>query len=328
VSTFFPGVRLHVVTGKGGTGKTTIAAALALALAQNGRRVLLAEVEGRQAIAPLFGHAPLPHAETRLARTDGGGEVYGMTVDPEEAFIEYLELFYKMGRAAKILKKMGAIDFVTTIAPGLRDVLLIGKVKEAVIRRAGKSHHYDAVVLDAPPTGRIVRFLGATGEVANLAKVGPIKTQSDAVMALLRSPQTAIHLVTILEEMPVQETLDGAADIAKAGLPLGAVFINRVRAPQLDEDDLTRADEGRLDLPQLSRAIRAVGVKVDTRAVGVLAEEAAEHARRVRLESTEREDLLALGLPLVDLPLLPGGIDLAALRDLTDDVLDAPVMTA
>ena len=119
-------------------------------------------------------------------------------------------MYYKLGRAGKALDRFGVIDFATTIAPGVRDVLLTGKVYEAVQRPRGGRHKdqitYDAVVLDAPPTGRICQFLGVNSELAGLAKVGPIKTQADKVMELLRSPRTAVHLVTILEEMPVQET--------------------------------------------------------------------------------------------------------------------------
>ncbi len=315
---FFPGVRLHIVSGKGGTGKTTVAAAMAVALSRRGAKVLLVEVEARQGLAPLFGHPPLPYAETRLARSEGGGEVYGLAVDPELALIEYLEMFYKLGRAGRLLRRMGAIDFVTTVAPGLRDVLLTGKVKESVIRRAGDRHVYDAVVLDAPPTGRIVRFLGATDEVGHMAKVGPIAKQSEAVMALLRSSQTALHLVTLLEEMPVQETVDGVAEIRAAGLPLGAVVINKVREPQLGRADLAKARKGRLDLESIGAALAAVGLDAEPGAIKVLADEAREHAERVQLEGTERLELQGLGVPLLELPLLTGAIDLGTLHQLAD----------
>ena len=137
-------------------------------------------------------------------------------------------MFYKLSRtgvAARTLRRMGAIDFATTVAPGLRDVLLTGKVKEAVTRRRDGRPVYDAVVVDAPPTGRITRFLGVTAEMAQLARSGPIKTQSDGVMAVLKSPQTAVHLVTILEDMPVQETADGIAELRKNDLPVGAVIV-------------------------------------------------------------------------------------------------------
>src|SRR6185312_4645931 len=161
--------RLHIVTGKGGTGKTTVAAALAFALANAGKKVLLIEVEGRQAIAQLWDVPALPYAEQRLATTPAGGSLWGLAIDAEQAMIEYLDMFYGLKRSARGLKKMGAVDFVTTLAPGLRDVLLSGKVKESVTRTDADGHPtYDAVVLDAPPTGRITKFLDATKEVANL----------------------------------------------------------------------------------------------------------------------------------------------------------------
>ncbi|PZS17876.1 MAG: hypothetical protein DLM57_07435, partial [Pseudonocardiales bacterium] len=118
--------RLHIVTGKGGTGKTTVATALALSLASNRRKVLLVEVEGRQAIAQLFDVPALPYGEHRLATTPRGGQLWGLAIDAEEAMIEYLDMFYGLKRSARGLKKMGAVDFVTTLAPGLRDVLLTG----------------------------------------------------------------------------------------------------------------------------------------------------------------------------------------------------------
>ena len=114
---------------------------------------------------------------------------------------------------------MGAIDFVTTIAPGLRDVLLTGKVKEAVVRRQpdGQSTVYDAVVLDAPPTGRIRQFLDVTKDVAGLTKM-PVRSTSQSQGVIKVSPRcerSGMHLVTLLEEMPVQETLDAAAELQR-----------------------------------------------------------------------------------------------------------------
>ena len=144
-------------------------------------------------------------------------------------------MFYNLRRAGRALRKMGAIDFATAIAPGLRDVLITGKIKEAVTRRHDGRPVYDAVVVDAPPTGRITRFLGVTAEMAQLARSGPIKTQSDGVMAVLRSPQTAVHLVTLLEDMPVQETADAIAELTKAELPVGSVIVNMATEPVLPD---------------------------------------------------------------------------------------------
>jgi anion-transporting ArsA/GET3 family ATPase len=315
------GVRLHVVTGKGGTGKTTVAAALAIALSGEGRRTLLVEVEGRQGIAQLFDSPPLPYEERTVAVGPGGGEVVALAVDPEEALLEYLEMFYKLGRAGRALRKIGAIDFATTIAPGMRDVLLTGKVYEAVRRRtAGRSGPlvYDAVVLDAPPTGRIGRFLGVNAEVAGLAKVGPVRGQADAIMGFLTSPMTAVHVVTLLEEMPVQETADAVAELAAAGLPVGGIVVNAVRAPLLKVADLTAAAKGRLPRAEVAEGLAAAGVSVREGALDGLLAEVAEHAERVALEKAERRTLKGLARPTYELPLLAEGVDLGALYELAE----------
>ena len=311
----WPDVLLHVVSGKGGTGKTTVAAALALALARDGRDVMLMEVEGRQGLAQLFDTPPLPYEERRLASAPGGGEVWGLAVDPEEALLEYLELFYNLRRAGGVLRRMGAVEFVTTIAPGLRDVLLTGKAVE-LVRRRDKQHAraYDAIVLDAPPTGRITRFLNVNTEIAGVAKVGPIRNQADGVMAILRSDKTAVHLTTLLEEMPVQETADGVAELEDAALPVGGIVVNMTRPQVLD----TLAASGQPDRAGLADALERAGIEATPRIVEALRAEGADHASRIALETTERERIAALGRPVYDLPFLAGGIDLAALYELSD----------
>ncbi|HEX2074188.1 MAG TPA: ArsA-related P-loop ATPase [Geodermatophilus sp.] len=317
----FP-VRCHVVTGKGGTGKTTVAAALALALAADGRSVLLTETEGRQGIAQLFDTPPLPYEERRVAVTRGGGEVKALAIDIEEALLEYLEMFYNLRRAGRALRKMGAIDFATTIAPGLRDVLLTGKIKEAVTRRRDGQRVYDAVVVDAPPTGRITRFLGVTGEMAGLARSGPIRTQSEGVMAVLRSPQTAVHLVTLLEDMPVQETADAIAELTAAGLPVGSVIVNMATEPLLPDASLDRAAAGHLTGGELAPALAAAHIHGGPELADALAAEAVEHARQWAAQDALREQVEALGRPTVELPLMPGPMDVGCLFELAGRLED------
>jgi anion-transporting ArsA/GET3 family ATPase len=315
----FRDVRLHIVTGKGGTGKTTVAGALALALASGGRRVLLTEAEGRQGIAQLFDCPPLPYEERKIASAPGGGEVFALAIDPEEALLDYLEMFYNLKRAGRALKRFGVVDFATTIAPGMRDVLITGKVKEAVVRRDKKGHPaYDAVVLDAPPTGRITRFLNVTTEVAVLARMGPVKSQADSVVRVIRSPQTAVHLVTILEEMPVQETVDGVAELSENDIPVGGVVVNMAREPLLEESDLDAARAGTLDVGEIATGLKAAGIEATGELPRLLAAEAADHADRVALEKRERADLGELGRPVYELPLLPETIELGALYRLAE----------
>ena len=325
----WPGVRLHVVTGKGGTGKTTVAAALALALASRGKQVLLCEVEGRQGIAQIFDVPPLPYEERRIAQgadsEDGsGGHVYALAIEPEAALLEYLAMYYRLGRAGKALDRFGVIDFATTIAPGVRDVLLTGKVYEAVHRnRRGKNQReYDAVVLDAPPTGRIAQFLNVNNELAGLAKVGPIRSQADTVMTLLRSQRTRVHLVAVLEDMPVQETADGIAELHKDDLPVGGVVVNLVRGRELDDEARDQVLADSLPRKEVEAQLTKVGIDTTPLLVDGLIQEGREHAERRALEDEQRKRIAELDVPTYELPRLSDGIDLGGLYELAADLID------
>ena len=305
--------RLHVVTGKGGTGKTTVAAALALALTAQGRRVLLAEVEGRQGISQAFDVPPLGDDEVRLVTDPSGGELWGLSVDAKPALMEYLQTFYKLGRAGAALEKVGAIDFATTIAPGVRDVLLIGKVYEAAGRTDGARRGqgrlvYDSVVLDAPPTGRVVRFLNVNHEVADIARVGPIRGQAESITRMLRDRSTLVHIVTLLEEMPVQESVDAIAELTAHRFGVGAVIVNLER-----EALLSAATRAALDDPALEDRVRADLTAARVRASGPvvrgLIAEAEDHVERLLLEDEMRAEIRSQDVPVLHLPALPGGVD-------------------
>ncbi|MBM6404562.1 ArsA family ATPase [Phycicoccus sp. CSK15P-2] len=320
------GIRLHVVTGKGGVGKTTVAAALGLTLARGGGRVLLVEVEGRQGISQTFGVPPLGDTEVRLVQDSSGGELWGLSVDAKAALLEYLQSFYKLGRAGGALERMGVVDFATTIAPGVRDVLLTGKVFEAVGRTSGSRRGHgelvwDAVVLDAPPTGRVARFLAVNEQVADLAKVGPIHSQAQSITRMLRSSRSTVHLVTLLEEMPVQETTDAAAELSAAGFGVGTVVVNQVRTALVPDPVLARLGSDREALADTVRSdLATVGVRSGDRTVGGLLAETEAHAARLHLEDGLRDDIGALGRPTLDLPALAEGTEDGGVAMLADEL--------
>ena len=320
----WPRIQLHIVTGKGGTGKTTVAAALALALASRGKNVLLCEVEGRQGIAQIFDVPPLPYEERLIAQgPDDGGDVYALAIDAESAMLEYISLYYRMGgRTARVLDRFGVLDFATTIAPGLRDVLLTGKVFEAVERNSRNkgARVYDAVVLDAPPTGRISQFLNVNGEFGDLAKVGMVRGQTERVMGLLKSRRTAVHLVTVLEDMPVQETADGITELRSHGLPVGGVVVNMTRPDELSPSARDAALSGTLSRDRIEKDLSGVGIAVTPALVDGLVHEAQDHAERRQLEDTQRTRIDQLDVPTYTLGQLAEGIDLGSLYELAADL--------
>lgn len=311
--------RLHFVTGKGGTGKTTVAAALALTLAAGGRRVLLVEVEGRQGIAQLFDVPPLPYQEVKVATADAGGHVNALAIDLEAAFLEYLDMFYNLGLAGRAMRRVGAIEFATTIAPGLRDVLLTGKIKEAAVRLdANKRPAYDAIVVDSPPTGRISRFLDVTKALSDIAKGGPVHGQAEGVVRLLHSEQTAIHLVTLLEALPIQETIEAIEELEELELPVGSVIVNRTIPPFLPPEALALAADGVIDAEAVRGGLARAGISMPDADFAGLLTETIEHASRIRARSDSALELEKLHVPRLELPTVTDGVDLGSLYELAE----------
>ncbi|GFG74139.1 ArsA-related P-loop ATPase [Mycobacterium botniense] len=313
--------RLHFVTGKGGTGKSTVAAALALTLASGGRKVLLVEVEGRQGIAQLFDVPPLPYREVKIATAEHGGHVNALAIDIEAAFLEYLDMFYNLGIAGRAMRRVGAIEFATTIAPGLRDVLLTGKIKESVVRvDKNRLPVYDAVVVDSPPTGRIARFLDVTRAVSDLAKGGPVYSQSEGVVQLLHSDQTAIHLVTLLEALPMQETIEAIDELRQLNLPIGSVIVNRNIPAYLQPDDLAKAAEGDVDADAVRAGLARAGIKLADADFAGLLTETIHHAARIAARAETAEQLDQLHVPRLELPAVADGVDLGSLYELSESL--------
>ncbi len=215
--------RLLFVTGKGGTGKTTVAAALAQLAAGRGRRVLACEADAKGDLAALFEAAPTDFAGREVAPG-----VVVMSMDTEASLREYLRLQLRLpvaGRLGPLGPLAKALDFVAAAAPGVREILTVGKLCYEVRER-----NYDLVVVDAAASGHIVSQLTAPQAINDLVKVGPVRSQTDWMLEILSDPwRTGVVAVTTPEEMPVNETLELTARIrSETQVQLSAVVVNRV----------------------------------------------------------------------------------------------------
>ena len=295
VETFCAQSHVLVVAGKGGVGKTTMSAALATMAWSVGKSVLIVELEGKSGITAAFGRAEdLGYEEVVLVPGGGAGtgdeggggigargEIRARRLTPDDALIEYLE-DHGLRRVSKRLARSGVIDVVSTAIPGIRDVLVLGKVKQLEREEAA-----DLIVVDAPATGHAITFLTSASGLVGAARGGPLRAQAQDVVDLLSDPTRArVLLVTLPEELPVSETIESAYTLEdKAGVQLGPVIVN---AYDLEPVGLDRS------APEVAAA---AGVSVDP---GHLA--ALEEARRFRVArhavSAEQLERLREELPL------------------------------
>lgn len=219
------GRRLLVVTGKGGVGKSTVAAALALVAARRGRRVLVVDVDAKGTIAERFEAGSIGFK----AREVMPG-ISLMAMDTEASLAEYLRLNLRVPILGRLGPLAGMLDFVATAAPGVREILTIGKVcwevRESIEGRAD----WDLVIVDAAATGHVIAQLGAADAIREMVAVGPVRGQTEWMSELLADPAiTSLNVVTTSEEMPVQETIDLVARArSELNVPLGNVIVNRV----------------------------------------------------------------------------------------------------
>ena len=229
------GRRLLFFTGKGGVGKSTVTAATALLAAERGQRVLVVEVDAKGNLPDLFEQAPVGFEPREVYPG-----VFAMAMRTEQALKEYLKLNLRVPVIGRLGPLAGMLDFVATAAPGVKEVLTVGKicweVRESIEGRAD----WDLVVVDAAATGHIIGQLDAPRAIQELVSVGMVETQTAWMVDLLSDPAvTALNVVATPEEMPVNETIELVARArAELQVPLGAVIVNRV-LPEL----FTHADE-------------------------------------------------------------------------------------
>jgi anion-transporting ArsA/GET3 family ATPase len=246
---------LLVVTGKGGVGKSTVAAALGMAAAARGQRTIVAEVAARDDISRAF--APGASEGGTFVERDLGAGLHHISIDPESALEEYVKDQLPKG-VAGLLTASRMFSYLVAATPGLRELLTVGKVWELAQpdRRTPGAHPYDLVILDAPATGHGVAVLTAPGTFADAARMGPIARQGAIIHEMLADPeQTAIVAVATAEEMPVNETLalrDALRD--ELGQRFAAVVVNGVLPTRF-----RRADVAALETVGAggSRAVRA-----------------------------------------------------------------------
>lgn len=290
--------RLHFVTGKGGVGKSTVAAALALLAASQGKRVLAVEFDAKGDLAAAFDHAPIGFDPKLVAPG-----VHALSMDTEASLREYLRLNLKIPVFGRIGPVAKTFDFLAAAAPGIKEILTVGKVCWEVRESMAGRAPWDVVVVDATATGHIVGELDAPRAIQELVAVGMIRSQTDWMVEILSDPSvTALHIVTTPAEMPVRETIDLVGRVrTQLTVPLGIVVVNRV-LPEL----FTRAEEAQFEALRTGSALavlaRTLGPPVndvfDAAELAVtLRRTGASHLGELRRE---------LDLPLVYVPYLFG----------------------
>ncbi len=209
--------RVIIVAGKGGVGKTTTTATLAVAAARTGMSVLIVEVEGKSGLAAAFDRPGLDYEESELA-----AGVRGRTLTPDAALLDWLQ-GNGLKRISKRLVQTGALDIVATAVPGMKDILVLGKVKSLEVGRKA-----DLIIVDAPAAGHAITFLTSASGLLDAVSVGPVRKQATDVLELLSDPERCrVILVTIPEETPVSELVDTAFAIEdRTGVSLGPVVVN------------------------------------------------------------------------------------------------------
>jgi anion-transporting ArsA/GET3 family ATPase len=285
--------RLVVVTGKGGVGKTTVAAALGLAAARAGKRTVICEVAEQERLSDLFGVDASGHDERELAPN-----LHSVSVDPELAKEEWLRYQLKSGTLAGVLGGSSVFRYLSAAAPGLSELVTIGKVWDlAQLERRTSGSVFDLAIVDAPATGHGVAMLRAPSTYASVARVGPIRRQALQIDAFLRDrDRTGVVVVALPEEMPVNETLDLERRLGdEMEMSIDLAVVNAVYPERFTPEDAER-------LREAVRAASAVGSGGPEPADGALRAALAEHERVRGQRSQLRRLRRGLDAPVATLP--------------------------
>lgn len=285
--------RLLIISGKGGVGKTTLAAALGIVCARAGKTTLVAEVEGKRALSALFDSDPLTPEPLQLRNN-----LYGMNISPEEALEEYLDVQFKMRTIAKPLASSQLVDYVTHAAPGLRDILMLGKVWHLATRK----QEFDVIVLDTPAAGHAVSMLRSPIGFLHAVPVGPLAGHARQVLEWLQDPEeVSIHLASMPEEMPVNETIETTQMLEdKLGMNVASVFLNMLY-PEFEAEGALKQINSPEELVRLSTA------ELSSDGARELWECGRFYSARRALQQEHRKDLqgvLSYTATIIDLPYL------------------------
>ena len=288
--------RLVLFTGKGGVGKSTVAAATALLAAEQGKRVLLIDVDSTGNLAALF-----EHPEVGFIPTEIYPGISAMQMETEDSLREYLNLQLRLPLAGRVGPLANAFDFIASAAPGVKEILTMGKICWEVRESLEKRAPWDIVIVDAAATGHVISQLDSPRAIRELVKVGPVANQTEWVIEMLADPLiTELHIVTTPEEMPVSETIDLVKSLkTRVDVPLGNIIVNRVLP-----EPFNRADADIFSNLETTNSLAAIEKTAGLGGEKVLA--AASLAVSLRRSQSKHIAYLrqSVDLPLVYLPYL------------------------
>jgi anion-transporting ArsA/GET3 family ATPase len=297
VEQFCSASRVVIVAGKGGVGKTTVTAALATTAARAGASVLIVEVEGKSGLAAALGCAPLTYEEQQV-----GERLRVRTLPPDEALLEYLE-GRGLRRISRRMVRSGVLDVVATAVPGMKDILVLGKVKQLE-----QAHVADLIIIDAPAAGHAITFLMSPRGLLDAVRMGPVRAQAEDVIAMLSDPaRCRVLLVTLPEETPVNELVDTAYALEdRVGVKLGPVVVNQLLGGLAIDGYSANEDAAAAGVPIAPAEARALdaaaGFRGERRALEL--EQADRLARRLPLPQ--------LALPFLFREIGPDGVSVLA----------------